>query len=749
MAGMTRHFTVDARAMLTWGRESIKDHTTAVLELVKNSYDANASVVEIQIHNGLYADLGPHIRIIDNGVGMSSDDIDKHWLRIGYSAKRQERFTKRGRRKTGEKGVGRISADRLGAVLELRTKAKNQRPSGIRIDWKEFETPGLDIVSVPVSEIDVVSFTTPQSFRKRGTRSIASIDHGTELLITQLRQEWTPNDVQDLRRHLALLMPPYDEVEEFAIFLDTDIEPSCNGPVSSPLMAAAAIEGHFELTPDGQVHTTLTHRVRSGTRRRAERTSRLPFDQLIHPDQRTQLRGGSAEMAMRLGPVSARFYFYPQNADTVRGLDLNLRDLRNFLRTYAGVRVYRDGIRVPPYGDPDKPEGDWLALGDRKARNPAGPNRPDYRVSPYQLVGVVMIGRDLNPALVDTSGREGLVTGEAYAALRAFLLGCLMQLEHLYHTIFSAGVDDDIEVQQSPRDTVDDLKLQLTALAQSIKKAEVQLPTNANKEIERVVEQLANTTDKLKLAERSFDELGTQAATSRTLATIGIASATFGHETQRGLDSLRATLAVSRRLLQNGEDPAAVEDELKKAIAESERVSAWGAFALGRVRRDKRVRKLHDIDVLVGGVLDEIRPAMEASSITLSGRLDSVKARVFAMDVETVLVNLLTNAYFFSKQSNRDRQVSVRLKQAKNGSRDGFAITVSDSGPGVNVNARQQIWDPLFTTKTDASGKQVGTGLGLALVSAVVLDVDGVKQVDDDPALRGARFTIWMPGTGG
>jgi hypothetical protein len=99
------------------------------------------------------------------------------------------------------------------------------------------------------------------------------------------------------------------------------------------------------------------------------------------------------------------------------------------------VRVYRDGIRVPPFGDQGKPEGDWLALGDRKARNPAGPTRADFRVSPYQLVGAVFIGRDSNPELIDTSGREGLVAGEAFALLRSFLIGCLTRLETHYHKL--------------------------------------------------------------------------------------------------------------------------------------------------------------------------------------------------------------------------------------------------------------------------------------------------------------------------
>src|SRR5262245_13802934 len=162
---MPKHFSVDARAMLTWGRESIKDHTTAVLELVKNSYDANATVVEVEIRTGLFADGGPYIRIVDDGVGMSGSDVENHWLRLGYSAKREDRFTARGRRKTGEKGIGRISADRLGSILELRSQARQQAPTGLRVDWSEFEEPGRDIGKIPVQDLPELAFRVPRPSR--------------------------------------------------------------------------------------------------------------------------------------------------------------------------------------------------------------------------------------------------------------------------------------------------------------------------------------------------------------------------------------------------------------------------------------------------------------------------------------------------------------------------------------------------------------------------------------------------------
>lgn len=754
---MGRHFSVDARAMLTWGRESIKDHTTAVLELVKNSYDANARIVEVEIRVGLLAEAGPYIRIADDGVGMSSDDVEANWLRLGYSAKRRERFTARGRRKTGEKGIGRISADRLGAVLELRSQARRQPATGLRVNWNDFEKPGRDLQRVPVHDLADLTFLAPRPSRwndaKRAfdaaPKAVAnSIQRsGTELIIRELRQSWNVADLQELRRLLALLTPPFERVQDFQVRINNDVDPGSNGVVTSPLMATAAIEANFTLDKRGAVKGKIFHRSRSSARR-VESNLAMPFDQLVHPRPKPGVEAFPLERVKQLGPVSARLLFYPQKAETVRGLEIGLSDLKEFLEANAGVRVYRDGIRVPPFGDQGRPEGDWLGLGDRKARNPAGPTRPDFRVSPYQLVGAVFIGRDTNPQLVDTSGREGLVAGDSLSTLRSFLIGCLTRLETHYHKVFTESARPSVEAPSSPRDTVDELRVHLSELADTIKEVEGDFPSSVTPQMGRIVEQLVSTTQHLKRAEKSFEELGSQAAISRTLATIGIAAATFGHETQRGLDSLRATLEAARLLLDNGEDQKEVLSELDKAIRESEKVSAWGAFALGRVRRDKRARRASDVSALLTSVLDEIRPALDASSIELKPSLPSVRAKVFAMDVECVVINLLTNAYYFVKQSSRDRKVAVRLRAKERDRRQGFEIVVADSGPGIAKGVLDRIWDPLFTTKTDDSGKAVGTGLGLALVNAVVQDSGGVREVDQDPTLGGARFTVWLPDAG-
>jgi len=114
------------------------------------------------------------------------------------------------------------------------------------------------------------------------------------------------------------------------------------------------------------------------------------------------------------------------------------------------------------------------------------------------------------------------------------------------------------------------------------------------------------------------------------------------------------------------------------------------------------------------------------------------------MDIESVVLNLLTNAYYFSKLNNRSRIVVIGLQKKKMDSQEGMEITVSDTGPGVRPKIRDQIWRPLFSTKIDKQGRPVGTGLGLSIVDSVVKDLSGSRSVATDEKLGGACFKVWL-----
>jgi signal transduction histidine kinase len=746
-----KRFTIDARAILTWGRESIRDTATAIVELVKNSYDAGAKIVELRIFATGAADGEQFICITDDGEGMNEDDIIKKWLCIGYSSKRTEKV-KDGRRRTGEKGIGRISADRLGGTLELRTQKKRFPASGLKVDWSQFEDSGTNVQNVPVDELADLAFMIPvpseidkkteKYKRPPEPRRNSQTCSGTQLTIKDLRDTWKESDVEELRTSLSVLTPPFGDVTDFQIRLETDINPSFNGVIESPFYKTAEIELDCKLDKAGNVTCEFTSRGTSG-KKLTPKVSTYKWSEFVHvANLVTETKENSPPPKLQLGATRVQLLFYPRHSETLRGTDYMLSDLRDFLDQNAGVKVYRDNIRVAPYGDPKRAEGDWIGLGDRKARNPAGPARKDYRLSPNQLVGAVYITRDGNEGLADTSAREGLIHSDAFYQLKAFVLQCIVQLEFNYHLQFLARQENETPAQP-PREVVGSLREQLRSIVQSLDSVKKE---SSHRKIDIAMEMIATTTAELKATEQSLEELANEATIYRTLATLGIAASTFGHETLGSIEGAEFSINEAMAEIRNGKpDVESILEELEKSLNFTARITAWGKFALGRIKRDKRRRLSVDIKKLVGSLVDEVRTPFEGSSTVIDCSLRNCEGRVFPMDVEAVVLNLLTNAYFFAKQVSRDRKIRVEVKPQMHEDKKGFLLTVADSGPGVPKDRRSQIWQALYSTKADDKGRVQGTGLGLTIVDNIVKDAGGWRSVDKDDTLSGAHFEIWLP----
>jgi len=148
---------------------------------------------------------------------MTEDEILKNWLRIGYSEKRINKKTKLKRRKTGEKGIGRLSADRLGSEIELLSKTKSTTEIGLKINWDDFKSKGKDLMLIPLKKIKNKSINLPNS------------QQGTEIIITQLRNDWSSKDIERLHEELSLLTSPFKTVKNFKVYLETNINDSFNG----------------------------------------------------------------------------------------------------------------------------------------------------------------------------------------------------------------------------------------------------------------------------------------------------------------------------------------------------------------------------------------------------------------------------------------------------------------------------------------------------------------------------------------
>jgi len=725
---MNKNFNIDARVILTLGRDSIKNHTTALVELVKNSYDADATKVWIDI---FCRSSNEYIRIVDNGCGMTEDEIDKYWLRIGYSEKRTNRFSSKKRRKTGEKGIGRISSDRLGSILSLKTKSIDSDIIGMVINWDDFDVEGKDLTSIPIKILD-----NPQMLNLISKNS--NLKTGTELEINNLRQNWTKNDITNLYNELSILSPPFKEVIDFEIYLNNDIAEEYNRKIESPFFENAEIELNAKY-----YGKEINYSVKDRFTNKSTEQKKITWNQL-----QQRIYGSKYEKTLEapiFGPISLTLMFWTRESSSILTENLRLSDLRTFLDQNAGVKIYRDNIRVKPYGNPKDPEGDWLGLAERKTRDPAGVGRPRWVVSANQVVGAIFVSRDNNSNLTDSSSREGLIHDEAFNQLKTLVLGCLRILEIHRHEVYIKSETSEKKLS-SPKEDVKVLNNELKILKKDLGTLKKHISKSSQRPVQRTIDQVVNVLETIPETQKSINELVSQSTVFRGLATIGIASAVFGHETQTSISNFLSSTYTVKNILEKTEDKNEFAlNEILKSIKYAEQVASWGAFALARVQRDKRRKRKMSITKILNTTLSQVKPVFEAIDIEFQTKFEEIECVTFAMDIEAIFLNLLTNAYFACQQKIRKRTINITLKKMERNQISGYSISISDTGPGINKEIKKMIWKPLFTTKVDQDGKEIGTGLGLAIVDSIVKDLKGEKLVDNDPILKGARFLIWLP----
>lgn len=723
---MQKNFTIDARALIHLGRESIKNHTTALIELVKNSYDADANIVEVEIFNN--ADHR-FIRIADDGDGMTEDDIDKKWLRIGFSHKKTEKSSsKKNRRKTGEKGIGRLSADRLGEILEIKTKTKDTDIYGLRIDWESFNQDGLELSEIPIDVLDNPIIELPAS-KKQET--------GTEMLIYNLRENWTQENIENLYNELSILTSPFTEVEDFEIYLTNDIAFEFNGKIKPPDEVRPEIE--IELDYDGESYD-LIYSIK-------DRFSDDNFVDVISWQNLMQKVIDPFNYAftykLLCGPVKIKLLLYPRTKALAEGTDFTLTELREYVNKNVGVKIYRDNISVKPYGYSNvQYGGDWLGIAERHSRNPAGLDREDYRVLANQLVGAIFIGRDENSLLTDSASREGLVENDAFYDLRALTLGALSLLENRRHRIYKEQKGK--LSAKTPSEKSDQFKSELD----TIKKDVDAIKGNENVPDE-IKEAFGNIEKFIDLSQETSETLVEVLNHNRVLsglATLGIASAVFAHETQTAITEFNSAAIVARDYLEFPDEMEVVKSELSKAINYGKQVSSWGAFALTRVQTEKRKKETKPINSIIERITKDLKKVFEAVGIVVKKDINEIKAKVFPMDIESILLNVLTNAYTACLQNAADnRVISITLKDESRDNIDGFFIKISNSGPSIDENLLDWIWKPLNTLKKDSTGKEIGTGLGLFIVRSTIDSLKGNYEVLNNIETGMVDFNFWIP----
>lgn len=702
-----------ARIMRTLGDELISSEAVAVIELVKNAYDADATRVIVRFHEPLERGQGG-IDVIDDGHGMTLDTILGTFLEPATSFRREHRRSEEFQRVvTGEKGIGRFAVSRLADELELISRRPGApTETHVLFDWSAFDDPSafLDEVDVAWESVQPQDITPSGIARDLwGDQTQPPLDRlhrGTCLRMTRLRNRWGRAELEALRTRLSRLISPFlferqrRSRDSFSIVLDAPAAfPDLHGPVEP---SEALQQPHYDLRgkvdADGNYDITLRIRDRPEV---ISRRATIPFE----------------DRKPSTGPFEVELRVWDRDRVSLEELGTSYGQVRKDLDQAAGVNVYRDGFRILPYGEPGD---DWLGLDRRRVQNPT------MRLSNNQVVGYVLVSSDENPDLRDQTNREGLLRNAAFEDLVRSLRELVGELEQARYAarprpgasqrpgqggLFSAfdlePVRDYI-VRRYPKDE---------ALAELLSSAERSMEQSVAR-VQEVVARYRRLATLGELIDKVLHDGRTPLAKIGNEAVLGLRD--IERQEQEECEELVGRLRGRLDQVHGQHDVLATVFR---------RIEPFGGRKRGRPAQVVLEEVIVDSFGVLTSDIDRIGATVSLPSTTTQVTADRA-------ELQEIIVNLLDNSLHWLSQVARSRR---KIEVAVDRNADGVHILFSDSGPGVRDDARDHIFDPYYSTKPD------GIGLGLNIAGEIVDEYYGGQlQLLDSGPLPGATFRITL-----
>ena len=727
-------FRPRARIIRTIGDRLVSGPEAAVIELVKNSYDADASYAKIIFEPPLFQDLGS-ILFEDDGHGMTFADIEQKWMEPATSEKRDQKVSKGGRRVLGSKGIGRFAASRLGRYLELTSTAKlplangnDDSPPQIytsripTLDWNLFEN---------TKYLDDVEFEAESWIDHRNT--------GTSLKISSLRDDWSSQRILKLNEELRKLISPIQKSSSrpFRIFLDlsrcTEENSSFDGPAlfgtaaeetdtgehlhevkPYPLLDSCdyAIDGVFDET--GRFDGTMT------IKRGGQEPEHITLDVPLQED-----KGEEA-----CGVVLVRLHLFDRENNAVLNTVANagfpsigIREARKLLDNIAGVAIYREGFRIRPYGDS---ENDWLTLDAKRVQNPS------MRIGRNQISGVITVDDEKNSLLVERSSREGLEENGSFKRLRSLISRLLSEVVEPKRRQFRINAGLDNRNESNFRDIYDRVqlgwsKLLLAKIPEEDRSAAEELVTRESERLTQYVKRLEDRQAQLEAR-----------------VTLGLIVGEVMHQGNTPLSFIETETSRVRKWWPTLFDstPKAVDhlNEIPRILngmqASGERLRALfdALNPLSGARRGDP--EPYEVQGVIEQTLYLFKTKIEAAGIGIACSSDVSNPMVmgYSDDLSTALTNLIDNSiYWLEYHHVSTPQIEISVTQIE----ENIVLTVADNGVGIPHEFADQLFDIGFTLKPH------GTGLGLSIAREAISRSNGALELSR--ATGGASFQIQLP----
>jgi len=674
--GQPPSFRTRARVLNQLGEQLIKNEAIALLELIKNSYDADASKCDVEMYNPTSIKSG-RIIVTDDGEGMDIKTLSTAWLEIGTSYKEDlknssetKRTNKYRRLRLGEKGIGRLGVHRLGKQIEIVTKQNNSKECRLTIDWNTIEhSKYLEDIPVVIKEREPLEF-------KGGS--------GTKITISELRVPWSRGMARDCARSILSLNSPFESKDNFKASFNI-----LNSDWLKGLMQYDDIEHYklfeFDIEMAGNEIIKFNYDFLPWPTMTKLRSRQLTItDKEIHHLRRMVYKSENDKELQEIdlskheiGKVRFKGVIFDRDSN-ILNLGLDLKDKKGFkeyLDKNGGVRVFRDNMRVMDYGESGN---DWLDLGGRRV------NLPTKRISNNIILAAVYLDREDSTDLKEKANREGFVENEAYEMLFHAIRFAIDRIESLRKT------DKDLlrkhygtkSTSEPVITTISELK---NVVEQNVK--DQNIVNEINRYLDRIEDEYENITNSL-----------IKSAGAGLNLTIVI------HQIEKIIKEVKAMLKQKAAF--------SVLEERVKTL--SDLIEGYSILVR---KSEKKVRNLK-------GIIDQcvfnIEFRLDAHEIKLNAKYKNKKTNLDAICSEDHVLNALMNLFdnsiwWLGYSKTKNPEIYLDISDSMPGY---ISILIADNGPGFTKPTDEII-------KPFVSDKPGGMGIGLHLTHQIMESLGG------------------------
>jgi len=759
-------FRPAARLITSIGEGLIKDVPAAIMELVKNAYDADASFVEIKFYyiKGSSEDENNlKIVISDNGHGMSLDTVINKWMVPATSDKlNRKRSSIKKRTMQGRKGIGRYASAILGSELKLKTIDLCGNETLAKIDWEEFEKnqyltdveivlqekkSGIvpEIISTLLNENpsltieEILQETNDEGILAEITRQTTS---GTQLEIIgdyAKLSEWTDNRIENMIKDLKKLLSPLkknenDFKDKFEIkikFSDFPSEKYNNYDIEVapyPLIemydyriyGLVDDRGYATLYYENNVLSTLVKESIEGFR-------------IFLTDEEKYC-----------GPIEIDLRVFDKDAESIdnllqKGEGLKDSETGNYLgkleakrliRDISGVGIYRGDFRIRPYGDKGY---DWLELDKERVQNPS------QRVGNDQIVGFINIASEEVSSLEEKSARDGIKENSYYEGLYRIVKKVLSELEKRRY-IFrrKSGKGRKSAPLQKQLDNLFDFNTLTSKIESKLQTLQVE-----DKEILEFKEILTKTKEE---KTNILEEIQETIAIYQGQATLGKIIMVLQHEGRRPIGYIKNQVPVLETWIKQLQESGCTQEILLEKLVDRLHASKKQMEILSNLFtkidplsvKKRGSKKTFTVNKIIDAVLNLFDSEFKTNGITVNVSYNNT-AEIFGWesDLTLALTNIIENSiYWLTNSEVENKEINIHVFQEGNI----LIIDLIDNGPGLDESLIEDnlIFEPDFSLKPG------GTGLGLAIAGEAILRNQGELKALSNK--NGAYFRIEFKG---